>query len=153
MIDKLFFIYNGDNGRSYRVANNSMRLLFILSFLSREIGRHPLASFRTRERTTVLIGILNTVIPVILILEKTYFRISAKSWLVVAELSIDGNAETPSAAVPPHSPVPPTLCASGKYRDSGSRHYKLSLRSLYLSKRGRYFAPPLLPCRVKQPLA
>ena len=153
MIEKLFFIFNDENGRLERVAKHSVRLLYILSFLSREQQRHPSASYRTRERSTVPIGIFNTVLPVSLIFEKTFLHVTGHHWLIVLKLSFDGDAGTPSAATAPLSPVPPTLRTSGRYKASGPDVYKKHTQSLYLSKRGRYFVPPLLPCRVKQPLA
>lgn len=100
-----------------------MRLLFILSFLSREQRRHPLASFRTRERTTVPIGILNTVLPVSFIIEKSIFHVGGHQWLIILWLSFDGDAGTPSAAAAPLSPVPPALRASGIYKNMGPDAY------------------------------
>jgi len=116
MTEKLFFLYNGETHRLKRVTAQNVQVLLTLSILSLTAKRHSAAQKHVRERSTVPIGILKNVVPVGIIIEKTILHITGPQWLVILELSFDGNAETPSVATPPISPVPPTLCASGIYK-------------------------------------
>lgn len=126
-------------------TNTTCRILSALSCLSRE-KQWPLELYDyNRERQTIVIGISNTVFP-----EQSHIRFSFKSIsrdysLIILEIVSNSEDGTPSAATPPLSPVPPTLCASGIYKDTGPDTYKKHTQSLYISKRGPGGAQSFLP--------
>ena len=146
----LYFLIDTTSGVQKRIDAEDARLLYTLSSISRgqlKTRQHQIPLNAPREILTVHIGILgNTGIIIPITVRKTVHHVVDRYWLVILYFKLD-DAGTPSAATPPLSPVPPTRRALGRYKDPVPYDYKNHTQSLYMSKRGRYYAAPLLPYR------
>lgn len=127
-----------------RISAAKALIYLTLSSSSRTNRRHFRQLATIREQMTSFIGIhFLTGIPV----KIDFYPVAGGQWLLVVSFSGDSDAGTPSAATLPFSPTPSGRRASGMYKFSGASAYKEHTQNLYMSKRGRYYAPPLLPCR------
>lgn len=149
-----YLLFSGDGLRDISPSEALLYLTYSASF-SRHNLRHSVSIDRSRETMTLFQGTLFiSGIPVYVVLSITVFPIEARLLLMVISQELYMDAGTPAAAACSTAPPNPHAHrASGTYKDTGPDDYKNHPPTLYMSKRGRYFAPPLLPCRVKQPLA
>lgn len=125
-------------------AREALTHLLIASSISRAAKRDWDLKNRTREMMTSFSGIQPFTGDTIYV--KAHPILDGR-WLLTVTVDQNRDAGTPSAATLPFSPTPPGRRASGMYKFSGASAYKEHTQNLYMSKRGRYYAPPLLPCR------
>lgn len=147
MTQTLYFLIDSHTGIRKRITEEDAQLLNILSTISRENKQHQKSHESHREILTVHIGIPgNTGIIIPLTVQKTVHHVVDRYWLVILNFKWD-DAGTPSAAMAPLSPAPTSRRASRIYKGAEPDIYNLSPAPLYMSKRGRYYAAPLLPYR------
>lgn len=146
----LYFIFDTTSGVLKRIDVEDARLLYTLSSISRgqlKARQHQIPLNAPREILTVHIGIPgNSGIIIPITVRKTVHHVVDRYWLVILNFMCD-DAGTPSPLSPSSPPAIPMTHGLGLYKDMGPDAYRKHTHILYKSKRGRYYAAPLLPYR------
>lgn len=125
-------------------TTEALTYLLITSSISWAAKRRWDLKNRAQERMTSFQGIHPLTGDTVCV---TVHPVLDNRWLLTVIVKQNRDAGTPSAATPPLSPTPPSRRTSHIYRGAEPDIYKMSPAPLYMSKRGRYYAAPLLPYR------